>query len=102
MSIMDILGGAQPPQQGMPSQAPQGPPQGPPAEGPDAGDHSGLLRDILDMVRQAAQQADDEQEALTLEKVSTMMQQILAQQEKQDQELMQGKMNPAALRRALG
>lgn len=98
---MDILGGAQPPQQGMPQGPPQAP-QGPPAEGPDAGDHSGLLRDILDMVRQAAQQADDEQEALTLEKVSTMMQQILAQQEKQDQELMQGKMNPAALRRALG
>lgn len=97
MSMMDLLG--QMGQQGAP---PQGAPQGPPPEQPDQGSHEDEIRQILDMVRAAAQNADDEQETLTWEKVSTMVQQILAAQEKQDQDMMQGKMSPAALRRALG
>lgn len=93
MSLMDILGGGQPPQPGMGAQ-----PEGPPEQG---GGHSEIITEILDMVRQAAQAADDEQEALTWEKIGTMIQSIKAAQEKQDREMLQGKMPPGALQRVL-
>ena len=99
MSMMDLIG-----QMGGQQGTPQGlPPEGPPPEGPEeSGSHADMIRDILNAAREAAQVADDEQEALTWEKITTMIQQILAQQEKQDQDMMQGKISPAALRRAIG
>lgn len=71
-------------------------------EGPDAGDHHTRLRDLLDEVMAVAQEADDEDESLLLQKVATMLQQILTQQAKQDRELLQGKIPPGALQRVLG
>lgn len=100
MSIMDLLAsaGSQP---GVGQGAP-GPPPAEAAPAPDAGDHDSLVRDILDAVRLAANNAESEQETLAWEKVSTMIQQILAQTEKQDQDMMGGKLPPGALQRALG
>lgn len=99
MSIMDMLAEAGVGGTGGPPTLPDDA-GAPPA--PDAADHATMIRDILDQVRMAAQSADDEQESLVWERISTMVQQILASQEKQDQDLMQGRLSPAALRRALG
>lgn len=92
MSIMDMLAQAAPPQ-------PQ--PQLEPETG-GGQDHSTFIRDILEQVRQAAAEADDDQESLTWEKISTLIQGILAAQQKQDQDMLQGKLPPGALQRVLG
>lgn len=102
MSVMDTQGQQIPPellamlaQQGG---GPQGPPPGPQDQG---GSHSDQIRELLDLAREVAANADDDIEAATLEKVTTMLAQILADQQKQDQGLVQGKMDPRALTRAL-
>lgn len=94
MSIMDMLAQAAPPQP-----QPQLEPE--PGDG-DGQDHSTFIRDILEQVRQAAAEADDDQESLTWEKISTLIQGILAAQQKQDQDMLQGKLPPGALQRVLG
>lgn len=99
MSIMDLLASAG--QQGVGGGAPGALPADM-APAPDTGDHDSLVRDILDAVRMAANNAESEQETLAWEKVSTMIQQILAQVEKQDQDMLGGKLPPGALQRALG
>lgn len=89
MSMMDIqslLGG-------MNQQQPQAEPDEP---------RSDTIRGILEDCRAAAQTADDEQEALTWEKITTLIQQLLVEQQKQDEQLRSGTANPSALRRALG
>lgn len=73
----------------------------PSAQGGGGADHGQAIRDILDQVRAAAQSSDDQEESLTWEKISTLIQQILAKQQKQDQELLQGKLPPQAMIRAL-
>jgi hypothetical protein len=94
MGIMEY-----PPQQGPPQAAPQAPPE---QEDDPEGQASELLRSALEEVRQAAVLLGGEQTTLQAEKITTLIQQILAGFEKDEQDLMAGKMNPQAMMRALG
>lgn len=82
------------------------PPAAPPGLGPEpaggGGDPAELYREILDLLAQARQAEDSEQDKLALEKVSTLIQQLLASEEKEEEEAMGGKMSPALLRRTYG
>lgn len=81
-----------------------GPFAAPPEEGLEeaGGDPAELYRQILDLLAQARQSEDSEQDRLSLEKVSTLIQQLLADEEKEEDEAMAGKMSPSLLRRAYG
>lgn len=75
---------------------------GQPGMGQPSGDEFETeLEALLTHAREIAQLADDPQEALSIEKITTLIQQIIAQRDKADQDLMQGKANPAALVKAL-
>lgn len=95
-------------QGGGPSGPPGAPPQGPPDSAPPGeqqdtggGDHAQMIKDLLDLARQVAQSADDAAEAKTLEQVTSLLAGILAAQQKQQHDLLQGKMPPAAMVKAL-
>lgn len=77
--------------------APQGPPQ---EEG--GADHESMIRDLLDLARQVASEADDDEEAADFEKVTSIIANILAKQQKQRMGLLKGANDPAALARVLG
>jgi len=80
-----------------------GPPtQGPPEQAPPEQDHEAMIRELLDMARQVASAADDDEEALDFEKVTSLIQGILAKQQKQRTSLLKGANDPAALARVLG
>lgn len=66
------------------------------------GDALELIRQALDLVRQYAQQEESEQGTLDAEKITTLLQQILAMEEKELDEAMQGKASPRLLRSAYG
>lgn len=69
-----------------------------PADNPEQ-----YLREALDLVRMYAQTANvDETDTLAAEKITSLIQQLLAQGEKNQRDLLQGKMNPAAMQQALG
>lgn len=91
--------------EGMPPGMPPGgmvPPPGPlpqdaapaPADGP------GILKQMLDLADEYRQQEEDEVDLLAIEKVRTLVQQLLANNQKMSDDLMQGKASPAALRKA--
>lgn len=86
---------------------PQGPPQGPPLgpQGPapqDQADNGSsnldLIRQALDLVRQAASNANDDLEAHALEKISTLLAAELAAVQKEQDQAMSGKASPRLLR----
>jgi hypothetical protein len=84
-----------------PSQlGPQGPPSAPQAQG--GGDGVALLKQAIDTIRQYQGGEKDEEDLLTAEKITTLIQQLLAKQQKELDGLLQGKADPAALRGALG
>lgn len=77
---------------------------GQPAEEPGQGGGEALelIRQALDLVRQYAQQEESEQGTLDAEKITTLLQQILAMEEKELDDAMQGKASPKMLRSAYG
>lgn len=87
MSMMDL--GASAPSQPF-SEAPEG----------DSG--ASIVKQIISLVRQYAEQEEDEQNVLSAEKITTMLQQILANEQKEKDGMLQGKMSPAAMRKAYG
>jgi hypothetical protein len=61
-----------------------------------------LLRQALDAVREFASNPDiDESETLQAEQVTTLIQKLLAAREKEERDLLGGKMSVGALGRAL-
>lgn len=89
MSMMEMMGG------GAPEQPFQ---EDAPAE--DTG--ASKIKEIISMVRAYAEQENDEENILTAEKITTMLQQILAAEQKDTEGMLQGKVSPKALRRAYG
>ena len=71
---------------------------GPAPEGD--GDAADLIRQALELVRQYAAQEQSEQGTLDAEKITTLLQQILANEEKELEDAMQGKASPRMLRSA--
>ena len=60
-----------------------------------------LLKSAIDTIRQYQGGEKDEEDLLTAEKITTLIQQLLAKNQKELDGLMQGKMDPASLRGAL-
>ena len=77
-----------------------GPPPPPPPEQTGGGSYEDALRTILDLVRAATALADDDKSALTMEKVSSLLQTDLADQQKETEGMLQGKMSPRLMRQA--
>lgn len=75
MSVMDFLAGAQ--GGGAPAPAAPG---GEPAEG--GGDSVALLDEALGLIRQAIEVEPDDEDKLTLEKATTLLQQVKASNQK--------------------
>lgn len=89
-----MLGGGFP--EGMPMEAPP-PEEMAPPDGPQSA--SDLLKAILALASDYGAQEQSQQNLLLVEKLRTIAQQILANEEKEDEGLMQGKFSPSALRR---
>lgn len=83
-AIMQALGGGQP--------APE------PAQ--EGGSSLDLIREALELVRQYAQQEESEQGTLEAEKITTLLQTLLANEEKELDDAMAGKASPKLLRQA--
>lgn len=95
MSIMDMIQGG----------GPGGPPQGPPPGGPDPSgqsqgdDTSAIIKEMLGLLDEYKQTEQDEQDLLLAEKIGTQLQQLLAQNQKQLDDAMTGKISPKLLRK---
>jgi hypothetical protein len=74
----------------------------PPPEEAPSGPVSDLLRQILDLADEYRGQEESDQNLLLVEQLRTIAQKILANEEKEDEGLMQGKLSPGAVRRAVG
>ena len=70
--------------------------------GDDTGDVLDIIRQALDLVRQYADQEQDEQNTLLAEKITTQLQTILANEEKEQMGALQGKASPRLLKQAYG
>lgn len=68
----------------------------------DSPDPNDLLQQILDIAAQYKQVEDDPQDLLTVEKVTTLVQQLIAANQKEADGMLQGKATPRAIRRASG
>lgn len=73
-----------------------------PAEAQGGGDPSEILRNILAEIDRYRQAEQDDEDLLQIEKVSTLVQQILANQQKDVDSAMGGKLSPKLMRRAQG
>ena len=85
--IMALLGGGG-------AEAPAPPMPG----GDEGGDVLDLIRQALELVRQATASASDDMEALEYEKITTLLTKRLADEQKQQDDAMQGKASPRMLR----
>lgn len=94
----ELMGGAPPGPMmgGPPPEMMGGPPPG--GEEPPA-DVGELLQNMLDLADAYRQQEDSQQNLMLIEQARTLIQKILANEEKMSDDLMQGKTSPAALRR---
>lgn len=72
------------------------------SESEEGGDGASKIKEIISMVRAYAEQENDEENILTAEKITTMLQQILAAEQKDAEGMLQGKVSPKALRKAYG
>jgi hypothetical protein len=79
-----------------------GVPQAPPGAPQAQGSPSDLIRQALDIVRQYAQSENDEQNVLAAEQVTTLLQKLLANEQKEQDDAMQGKASPKMLRSVYG
>lgn len=90
------MGGALPyagEQGGMASGAPMG------GNGPDSGE---FARSMLDLINEWRQVEQDDEDLLLIEKISTMVQQLLARNQKESMDAMQGKLSPRLMSQAYG
>lgn len=105
-----------------------GPPPGPPPPPPDAGpgpgppgppgdlaallggggtptgpldDSSAIVQQMLDLSQQYLSTEQDQEDLLTMQKISTELQQLLAKDQKDAESMMQGKPTPRGMRKAL-
>jgi hypothetical protein len=88
---------------GGPAPPPGGP--APPLAGPPGdlqGSPSEILQGMLELADQYRQVERDHKDLLDMEKVRTLLQQILAAQANEQDQMMQGKATPRAMRRAYG
>ena len=60
------------------------------------------MRQAIATVRQYIDSEQDDEDKMAGEKVTSLLQQILAKQQKEQDGLLQGKMSPGAIRGALG
>lgn len=96
MSMMDLMGQAP----GMGQAPPEQPFSPAPAPGSEGKEGASRIKEIIALVRDYANAEDDEENILTAEKITTMLQQILASEQKEQDGMMQGKVSPRALRKA--
>lgn len=68
----------------------------------DGGSSLDLIRQALDAVRGYAQQENDEQNVLAAEQITTLLQKLLANEQKEQDDAMAGKASPRLLRQAYG
>ena len=94
MSVMDMIGQMG---QGQPQPPVEGSPN-PQAEG--EGDVMEIIRQALELVRQYAVQEQDDENTLRAEKISTLLAEILANEQKEIDQALQGKASPRVLRQA--
>lgn len=71
----------------------------PPEQQSSGGSPSEVLRQILQLCDQYRQVEQDDIDLLEIEKISTQVQNLLANQQKEQDDLLQGKASPRALRR---
>ena len=88
MALLQGAGQAGPEQQMAPPEQPSG-----------GGSPSEVLRQILQLCDQYRQVEQDDIDLLEIEKISTQVQNLLANQAKEQDDLLQGKASPRALRR---
>jgi hypothetical protein len=81
---------------------PFGPPEDAFAPEEEAADPSDLLRQILDLAAQYRDVEPDEEDKLAIEQATTLIQKLLAKQQKDADGMMQGKLSPSGLRRTYG
>jgi hypothetical protein len=63
-------------------------------------DPSELLREMLSLASAYRDSEEDDEDLLVIEKVGTLIQQLLANQQKESDGMLQGKSSPRAMRRA--
>lgn len=100
----ELMGGAGGPEMMMgPGAPPAGPPAGPPPEAappPSAGDNVASLQTALEDLMSYIDGEDDELHIQTALQCLAKLQSILADEQKQSDDMLQGKSSPRALRRA--
>lgn len=74
--------------------APQTEPEAAPASGPD------ILRQMLQSAAAYRDSEDDDEDLMEIEKVTSLIQGLLAKQAKEQDDMLMGKVTPRALRRA--
>lgn len=95
LAQLGAVGAGPPPMGGGFDQGP--PPPDDPAGG--AGQASDLLRQILDLADEYRQQEQSDQNIALVEQLRTIAAKILANEEKEKDDMLGGKINPAAIRR---
>lgn len=73
------------------------PPEPPPEQAQGAGRASDILKAILGLASEYSAQENSEQNILLIEQLRTLCQKILAEEEKEGHDLMQGKVTPKAI-----
>lgn len=102
MGMMDFMG-AQPPMGAPPGGMPPmggAPPAPPEEEAP--GDPLEILRALIALTDEYRAVEQDEEDLLAIEKVRTLLQQLLAANQKMNDEAMGGTLNPRMMRKATG
>lgn len=83
---------------GQPLGPPPGPPPSPQQQPPDVPSD---VRQLVDAIRMFAEaNGMTEQERLKVEKISTLLQELAADREKEEQGMLAGKLSPGAMQRA--
>lgn len=82
--------------------APASPPPSAEPSSEGGGDVTTMLQDMLALAGEYLSQEETETNKLTMQKVTTMIQQILAEEEKELQGALQGKMSPSLLQKSYG
>jgi hypothetical protein len=78
-------------------------PGAPPASYPEESeDPTDLLRQILDLAAEYREVEPDEEDRLAIERVTTLVQQLIARNQKESDQALSGQLNPRTLRKAFG
>lgn len=64
--------------------------------------YSDVVRQILELCRVAVQLADDDESAMVMERVTSLLQAELAAEQKEEQGALSGRLSPRLMRRAYG